>query len=643
MATSGSKSVKVTNYDTLKFSWESTSQSVDNNTTTVKWKLELIAGSSGKIISGVSKSYTVTVNGTKYTGTNTIAIENNATKTIASGNTTISHNADGTKSFSYSFKQEFNITFAGASIGTISGNGTGELNQIARWATITQATNFNDMANPSITFLNPMGNAITTLQAGICLSAATVKNPEIALRSVNKTAADNTYTFQLLESERNILRNATTTSNSRTVYFVLKSAIGDSENYSTLAREFSVDEANPTINPTAIDTDTSMTALTGDNNKIVKYYSDIAYTFNATALKGATIKTYSVICGGKTGSAASGTLSNVESGDITFKVVDSRGNTTTKTLNKTFIAYVKPTCAMAVDAPTTDGQLTVKASGNYFNGSIGNTANTLTVQYRIKANSGSYGSWTAMSATKSGNTYSATATITGLNYQNSYTIQTRIVDKINTVASSEKTVKTTPVFDWGENDFKFNVPVNAKNRFISTNTDTGFRHQHGTSGKAITFGVGGSGTNRGIYDENKGKWLFLYDDSNYKIGDYTIGANNVLWAGGNIMYSWQEITLSQAITAQENGIVLIFSAYSDSKAQDYSFNSFFVPKHFVSAFGGKGHTFIMAASKFGYMATKYLYISDTKITGNDDNGSNGTANGITYNNYGFVLRAVIGV
>ena len=114
MATSGSKSITVTSWDTLRFSWSETSQSTANNTTTISWKMELIAGSSGRISSTASKSWSVTVNGTKYSGTNTIGISNNATKTLASGSTTIAHNSDGTKTFSYSFTQEIAITFSGS-------------------------------------------------------------------------------------------------------------------------------------------------------------------------------------------------------------------------------------------------------------------------------------------------------------------------------------------------------------------------------------------------------------------------------------------------------------------------------------------------------------------------------------------------
>lgn len=137
MATNGSTSVAVTSYDTLRFSWSLSSQSVENNTSTISWVLELISGSSGAISSSASKSWSVNVNGTTYSGTNTVGIGNNATKTLASGTSTIGHNSDGTKTFSYSFSQYFGITFSGSSIGTKTGSGSGTLTTIPRKSTMT--------------------------------------------------------------------------------------------------------------------------------------------------------------------------------------------------------------------------------------------------------------------------------------------------------------------------------------------------------------------------------------------------------------------------------------------------------------------------------------------------------------------------
>lgn len=136
MATSGSSSVAVTAYDTLKFSWSIANQSIADNASTVTWKLELISGAYGAIGSTASKNWSVTVNGTTYSDTNTVGIGNNTTKTLASGSTVIPHNSDGTKSFSYSFSQYFGITFSGSSIGTKSGSGSGTLTTIPRKSTM---------------------------------------------------------------------------------------------------------------------------------------------------------------------------------------------------------------------------------------------------------------------------------------------------------------------------------------------------------------------------------------------------------------------------------------------------------------------------------------------------------------------------
>ena len=461
MATTGNITVAITEWDSLKFTWTANSQSVANNSTTVGWKLELIATGYGRINSTISKDYTITVNGTKYTGTNKIAIGNNETKTLVSGTTDIAHNADGSKTFSYSFTQEIGVSFSGKFIDTKSGSGSGTLNAIPRAATLSNAPNFNDEENPTITYSNPAGNAVASLRA--CISDSTGNTQYVAYRDISKTGTS--YTFTLTDAERQTLRNATKNSNTLAVRFYIQTNIGGTNYYSRLAKTFTITNAAPTMNPTAVDNGTVSKTLTGDSNKIIKGYNSITVNANAAAVKGATLSSYSITNGGKSIATASGTLSNVETGTFTFKVTDSRGNITTKTVSKTLINYVKLTCNLVAAAPTTAGEMAFTIKGNYFNGSFGAVANALTVQYRYKTNSGSYGSWTNATATLSGNAYTANVSITGLDYLNSYTFEARAGDKIyngNTepyIVSAAKTVKTTPVFDWGENDFKFNVPV----------------------------------------------------------------------------------------------------------------------------------------------------------------------------------------
>jgi hypothetical protein len=130
MALSGSKSVTVTQWDILTLSWAQVGQSVADNTTTVSWTLQLQATAYGYLNAPAVATWSVSIDGNSYTGTNTVAIANNTTKTLASGTTVIKHNDDGTKDFAYTFSQQFNVTFSGQFIGTVSGDGSGTLEAI---------------------------------------------------------------------------------------------------------------------------------------------------------------------------------------------------------------------------------------------------------------------------------------------------------------------------------------------------------------------------------------------------------------------------------------------------------------------------------------------------------------------------------
>lgn len=113
----------------------------------------------------------------------------------------------------------------------------------------------------------------------------------------------------------------------------------------------------------------------------------------------------------------------------------------------------------------------------------------------------------------------------------------------------------------------------------------------------------------------------------------------------------QVIGLSELVSEQPNGIVLVFSYYDPSLDQvfNHSWNSFFVPKYLVgndeiTMDGEGGHTFIMAINAaLGAVGAKYLIINDGSIGGHASNTARGTASGITYKNNEYVLRYVIGV
>ena len=450
-------SINTNNYSGRYYnlSWTAT-QSIETNSSDISWTLTASGGKSNWYAERLCQ---VVINGT-YVFNKSNRVERYK-GVVASGTITIPHNTNGTMSFSASVKVACYTDSA-----NLFGSGSWNLDKIPRQATITAAPNFNDEENPEIIYSNPAGTDVSTLQACISLDGS---NDDIAYRDISKTGTS--YTFNLTDDERNILRNATTTSNSRTVKFYIKTIIGENTFYENVSKTLTIINANPIINPQAEDCNSRTLELTGNKNRFVCYYTHLKYTIEKSAKKGATIQSVNVECGSKSKSEADlsgGILNNIDSGVVKFSITDSRGNTTTKVLTKSFVKYIKLTCNMEVSAPTTDGSLNISASGNYFNGSFGAVNNSITVQYRYKTNGGNYTNWASMTTSISGNTYSASASITGLNYKSSYTFQIRAIDKLLTINSPEKTVKTVPLFDWGANDFNFNVDTSVNGNLTIT-------------------------------------------------------------------------------------------------------------------------------------------------------------------------------
>lgn len=107
----------------------------------------------------------------------------------------------------------------------------------------------------------------------------------------------------------------------------------------------------------------------------------------------------------------------------------------------------------------------------------------------------------------------------------------------------------------------------------------------------------------------------------------------VLWTGAEYMSDKQTATLSEKMSDQKNGVVLIFSFFENDSAQNYSFVHFFVPKEFLKLHFGAGSQFTMTWNNI--ITEKYLYFNDGSIKG--------AAPNVNVNNKRFVMRYVIGV
>lgn len=386
MATSGYKSVTVTSWDTLKFSWWEDSQSIPNNTTTIGWKLELIAGSSGKISSTTSKAWSVTVDGTKYSGTNNVGISNNATKTLASGTTTIAHNSNGTKTFSYSFSQEFSITFSGANIGTKSGSGSGTLDTIPRASSLSVSNGTLGTAQ-TLTVTKHDGSFTHTITYK-CGSASGT----IATKSSNTSLS---WTPPLTLAQQN------TTGTTVSVVFTITTYSGDTS-IGTATKSI-VCSIPASVKPSVSLAVSDPMGYSNTFGAYVQGLSKIKVDVTASGNQGSTIKSYKTTADGMTYTVADFTtaaISNTGTLEINVTVTDSRGRTASASTTISVLAYSVPKIT-TLNVKRSDSQGNSSSSGSYlaitFDATITALNNANTATYKVQYKKASESTYTTVS------------------------------------------------------------------------------------------------------------------------------------------------------------------------------------------------------------------------------------------------------
>lgn len=561
-------------------------------------------------------------------------------KNTTSGTYTINHKADGSGSFTVKLDDKTE-TFIVA--------------PLRQRTSITYAPNFNDEESPTITYSG--NNLVDKVEA--CLLFEGDSSYVIEPREVNKEASS--YTFNFTDVERKELRQGITRGAGRKIQFCLRTLIGSEYYYEYTTKNFYLINYDPIFNPSVIDVNSYTVNLTGDNNKLIKYFSNAYFNTGAQARKEATIVYQKIINGSTTlddYTSNTGTINNVDSNTFYFSAEDSRGVSNNGFLVKSidngdFIEYTKLTAALTLDYLTLAGELHITIKGNYFDKSFGLENNYIAFKYALIKNGEEIGTYGMNPyVTTSGDRYVAEYTITGLDPDASYEVYVDVTDALMHVQSNAEAIAATPVFDWGKNDFKHNTPV-----YLTKNNDLRVVDNNGNdksvlnpcdSNGNLSIGLGQYQYADGSTDIY-GNSLYLNAKNSINLSANNVNINaipiggEVLWQGAYFMNASQTARLSTPISELINGIVLVFSLYTDG-AQDSSFNTFFVSKKEVELLPGAPHTFFMMInSGFSVIGAKYLYIYDDRIVGQDSNASAGTNNNMTYANNRFVLRYVIGV
>lgn len=235
----------------------------------------------------------------------------------------------------------------------------------------------------------------------------------------------------------------------------------------------------PNITCSVVDENPTTIALTGDASHIVRYYSNARATMSAEGVKGAGIVSTAILTSNATLYGDSYLFESISDGSITFQATDTRGHTALAVDDDmVFLKYVRPTCNMTnISLPQPDDTCHVYASGMYWDNSFGAVDNELTFWYRYKSTSISdYVEWAQarnlVFEDADGNNYNAEFDVDLPNHVDAFTIQVMAMDKLGSGASGERTVRAYPIFDWSENDFHFNIPVNIDGDLVVSGTIT---------------------------------------------------------------------------------------------------------------------------------------------------------------------------
>lgn len=678
MATSAALSTSNSNIK-YKITITQNSQSVSNNTSNVTVSVNVYRTNTGYTTYGTGTIY-CKIDGTTYSAS--ITSDDKITSsgiTLFSKTLTIEHNADGTKTLATSAWIDHSQFSSSAQ------SYSQKLTTIPRATTPTvSSTSVNLGSSVTITMDRASSSFDHTLRYSFAGSSGTIGS-DIG------TSKEWTVPLSLAD------KIPKATSGSLIIYC-------DTYNGSTKIGTKSVtitvkvpSSVVPTISSVALSEATS--GLAAKFGAYVQNKSTLKVVISAAGAYSSTITSYSTKILNKTYTGStftSGVLTSSGSVSVAVTVKDSRGRTATKTATVTVLAYVNPEIhSFSAKRCNSDGSTNlegeyVKLAYAFDISSLSNKNDkTYTISYKLQ-------SATSYTTLTSGEVYSADTELiptTVFNGDNSYHIKLAISDYFKTVSyivevstaftlmdfhysgqgiAFGKVAETEGIADFGMRAVFRNgenpqgaIALNSGDD-LDDYTEPGYYvFSADVSSTLLNSPLGGksSGSMEVIREGNSTQvrqvitrcsvsareiWERLYYSNTWQewLCIYKGGTTSrILWSGGYLMTAGHTATLTEKISKQPNGIVLVFSRYSAATIRDYHFNSFFIHKAFVAAMPGCGNTFMMTTDgSFSVMATKYVYIHDDKIVGNEINGQTGTGtSGIVYENNGFVLRYVIGV
>lgn len=417
-----------------------TGTNINNNTSTVSFSFQLSAIQNGWDwnIKTNPVSYRVTINGTNYNGT-IVSYGGSGMVTLKSGSLTVGHNADGSKSISFSFSVTDNPNKS-YTPGNASASGSMALTKIARYPVLNSGSNFTDESNPTLKFTNyGVFNVRVKLEAG--------GNTSLITRDISKNATS--YTFNLTEEERNELRALCPNSNSLSVRETVCAVNGTTEvNASYKDYTMTIANGNPTFSDfTYKDTNTTVTNVIGTDQALVKGVSTLQATVSSAnkmvAKKKATAKNYVAtiddINVSKDYSTSDivfdlGKIKTAGTKRLNIRAYDSRNNSTLVYKDITVYDYEAPVLNItSTRLNNFEDQTTLTIEGSFSSLKINDVEkNALqSVKYRYREAGGEWNDYVELTPTVDGNKFTCQDVILSLDNTNAYEFEVVATDKLS--------------------------------------------------------------------------------------------------------------------------------------------------------------------------------------------------------------------
>lgn len=200
----------------------------ENNQSTVKFEVVTWAQYSGYASSGVS----FTVDGTTTTKSGTYTWPTSES-VVATKTATITHDADGTKTYNGSTSSKTNV------LGSASHSWSISLPTTVQAATLLEAPNFTSEDNPTIKYTNPSGTRVTRLRAAITQNVSPYTSLTNGYLDIPKDGTS--YTFTFTEAERAKIRDMYPNQTTAAVNFSVHTELPDgTSKFSILERTLTI-------------------------------------------------------------------------------------------------------------------------------------------------------------------------------------------------------------------------------------------------------------------------------------------------------------------------------------------------------------------------------------------------------------------